>query len=201
MYITSQELLDKIKYYSDIIYERSNGVVVFEEYIALPYYGHVTLRFCLNQDNYTLEDIDNYERMMYSCVQDEFLVDFMGEVYWKVGLPVPELDAILETCYEAYHDVEIYPSKMVDQLQEDAKYLLSICGLPTTLDVWEIQYEDEINLLLLSDKTGKIGEYSGLDKPIVVYEIKRKACEGLMKVALYAKEHQVSLIRAQLNII
>lgn len=36
---------------------------------------------------------------MYECVKDEFLVDFMGDVYRRVGLNHQELDQIFSKCY------------------------------------------------------------------------------------------------------
>ena len=53
----------------------------YEEYIALPYYGQIILRFMLHEDTVTLDDLDRYENLLNSIVGDEFLTDFMGTVY------------------------------------------------------------------------------------------------------------------------
>lgn len=42
-------------------------------------------------------------------------------------------------------------------IDTDSKYLLALCGLSTDLPVWEIQIEDEIQSLLLSDRNESLG--------------------------------------------
>ena len=77
MFITSKQLKERVQIVSDEIALRSGGKVTFEEYISLPYYGYVILRFNLNENHYTVADVDRYESLMYDCVGDEFLIDFM----------------------------------------------------------------------------------------------------------------------------
>ena len=104
MYLQSTELLNEIKRITNQILEVTHGVVAFEEYIALPYYGNIILRFDLHKEEYTVEDLDTYEAIMYEIVKDRFLIDFMGSVYKKVGLLPQELNHILSMCYEKYKD-------------------------------------------------------------------------------------------------
>ena len=83
MFIKSPELLERIQKVSDDINKRSGGLIVFEEYIAVPIFGFVTLRFELLSEEVTRAELDGYERLMQEAAGDEFQVDFMGSVYKK----------------------------------------------------------------------------------------------------------------------
>lgn len=200
MYIDSDQLFDEIMDITNEIYKKTNGVVIFEEYISLPFYGNIILRFNLNKDEYTLNELDKYERIMNAIVQDQFLVDFMGSVYKKVGLNIQTLNQILPKCYEKYRTEEILKSYHQKKLIEDAQYLLELCGLSKDLDVWEIQNEDEIQLFILSDTYKTLGSFDKGDKIINVYEINKMNCEGLMKALVYSKNNNISLVRALLEV-
>lgn len=65
MFITSEALKKRIAALSNEIYKISNGAVSFEEYIALPHYGRICLRFNLNLQIFNLDDLDNYERTIW----------------------------------------------------------------------------------------------------------------------------------------
>ena len=200
MYLQSNELLNEIQIIINQISEATNGVVVFEEYIALPYYGNIILRFDLRKEDYTLEDLDAYEVVMYEIVKDRFLIDFMGSVYKKVGLQPQELQRILPLCYEKYKDELITKSTYTNKMQEDVNALLEICGLPFDKKVWEVQLEEEINLLLLEDAFKDLGEYSKDYVVIHVYGVIQLECEGLIKATMYAKRNHISLVRALLEV-
>ncbi|MBR3840597.1 MAG: hypothetical protein IKM20_05630 [Erysipelotrichales bacterium] len=199
MYSRSEELLNRIRLISDEILLKSFGNIIFEEYIIIPHYGNIILRFNINDSNYTLDDLDNYESMMNECVKDEFLVDFMGSVYKNVGLNHQELDTILTKCQVKYNDIVIPKSIHDNNIKEDARYLLSLCNLPIEQDVWEIQLEEEINLFILGNKTGMLGTYDSNEGTINVYELNRIQAEGLMKATIYAKLNNISLVKVLLN--
>ena len=199
MFLQSEELLNEIKEITDKIFEKTNAAVVFEEYIALPHYGNIILRFELHKEEYTVKELDAYEVIMYDIVQDKFLIDFMGSVYKKVGLQPQELNRILPMCYEIYKDEQITKSRYAKYIQDDAKYLLELCGL-SQKRVWEIQLEEEINLLLLEDSFKDLGEYFKENVVIHVYGITEEDCEGLMKATMYAKRNKISLVRALLEV-
>lgn len=199
MYIKSNELLNRINLISKEIYDKSKGIIVFEEYIILPCYGNIILRFNINKENYTLKDLDKYESLMVKCTNGEFLTDFMGSVYKKVGLNPQEFNNILQKCYEKYKNEVITKSIYEDKIKKDAMYLLELCSISKYLDVWEIQLEEEINLLVLGESFKELGNYSIDELKINVYEVSKLECEGLMKATMYAKNHYISLVRALLT--
>lgn len=199
MYLESKELLNEIEKITKEIYDKTNGAVLFEEYIALPYYGNIILRFELNKEEYSINDLDKYETLMNEIVDNKFLIDFMGSVYKKVGLNIQELNQILPKCYEKYKNEEITKSIYENKIKQDVHYLLELGGLPKTLNVWEIQLEEEINILLLGDSFKESTTYYIKDKKVNVYEINKKECEGLMKAIMHAKKEHISLVRALLE--
>ena len=200
MFIESRELLERIREVSAEISKKTEGRAVFEEFIALPYYGNIILRFDLKESVGTLEELDRYESMMYDVVKDEFLIDFMGNVYRDAGLDYRHFDDLLRTAYEKYRGEEIHKSKYDDLLRKDAMELLSLCGLDTELPVWEIQPEEEILLLIMAPEAGEPIRYEVDGKTVIVAETEERCCEGIMKAAFYAKRNRKSLVRAELEL-
>ena len=86
MYLTNEKLLKRIQDISNEAELASNHALSFEEYIALPFFGQIILRFTLNLDKYTLDDLDRYESLLNDIAGEEFMTDFMGVVYKKVGV-------------------------------------------------------------------------------------------------------------------
>ncbi len=199
MYCTSNEFLEKIQVYIDEIEGKSNGVLTFIEYIPLPYFGNVTLRFDIVRENYTLADVDAYEHFMQDIVRDEFLVDFMGSVYKKVGFEPWMYAEKFRKCYNKYSDVSITPRSYQQMLVNDAICLLQRCGLSEDAKVWEIQIEEDIALYILGEADRKIGTYTFEDNSVHVYEIAEVPCIGLMRATLYAKMQQISMVRVLLE--
>lgn len=200
MFVNSEQLKNRIQIVSDEIALRSNGKISFEEYISLPYYGYIILRFHLNDDHYTIADLDRYEAMMYDCVKDEFLIDFMGDVYRNIGIDYRRMDKLFADCLDFYGDEKRFKSVYADMIDQDSKNLLALCGLPTDLPVWEIQIEDEIHLLLLGDRNESLGQYRKNGMTINVYRIASKSCEGLIAAAFYAKRNNISLANALMKV-
>ena len=170
-----------------------------EMYVDLMNHGikeSVILSTCNRSEIYFLYEEDS----QIEIVKNRFLIDFMGSVYKKVGLQPQELQRILPLCYEKYKDELITKSRYTNKMQEDVNALLEICGLPFDKKVWEIQLEEEINLLLLEDAFKDFGEYSKDDVVIHVYEVCQLECEGLIKATMYAKRNHISLVRALLEV-
>lgn len=199
VFITSKQLKERISIVSNEIALRSGGKVVFEEYISLPYYGYIILRFNLNEKHYTLADIDRYESMMYDCVGNEFLIDFMGDVYRSVGIDYCKIDKIMADCFDIYKDEELLKSAYAEMIENDAKELLVLCNLPTNLPVWEIQIEEEILLFIMSDSEGVLGKYKVDGRVVNVYQVALKHCKGLIAAAFCAKRTNVSLAHVLLK--
>ena len=200
MYIRSQEFKDVMKMVIKNAEALTDGELCFVEYIALPYYGHIILRFDLSKESYTLEDLDRYEALLNEKASGDFLYDFMGSVYKKMGLEPKELNAYLLKCQKVYDNVKVGPSIFKERIEEDAQYLLEKCGLKKDLPVWEIQDEDEeLDLFILGDKNSLIkkSEIDGLE--IVVIETKKAMCEGIMKAEIFARNNKISLARAILK--
>lgn len=200
MYIRSQEFKNAISSTIKNVEALTNGELCFDEWIALPYYGHIILRFDLLKESYTLEDLDHYEALLNERVNSDFLYDFMGTVYKKVGLDPKDLNANLLKCQKVYSDVKVDPSIFKEKIKEDAQYLLEKCGLKKDLPVWEIQDEgEELYLLILGDKSGLIKKAVIDDLKIAVIETEKAMCEGIMKAEIFAKDNKISLVRAILK--
>ena len=200
MFITSKQFKDRVQIVSDEIAQRSGGKVTIEEYIALPYYGHVILRFNLNENYYTVADLDRYESMMYECVGDEFLIDFMGNVYRDIGIDYSKIEKLFSDCVNFCKDEPLSKSSCSDMIENDAKHLLALCDLPINLPVWEIQIEEEIQLLLLGDSNKPLGNYEKDGMNINVCQVEAKTCEGLVLAAFHAKRRGVSLANVLINV-
>lgn len=200
MFIDSEQLKSRIQSISDEISIKSNGKITFEEYISLPYYGYIILRFNLNAEQYTIEDLDSYEAMMYDCVKDEFLIDFMGEVYRNIGIDYRKMDKLFADCFHFYEHEDLAKSSHAEEIKTDAEQLLELCGLSPNLPVWEIQVEDEIHLLLLGDSNESLGQYINEGTTINVYYAATKSCEGLIRAAFYAKRNNISLANALMQV-
>ena len=142
MYITSEKLKSRIEEIAREVNERFDRHILLEEYIGLPYFGQVILRFMLEEEDYTLEDLDRYERDLYQIVGDEFLVDFMGSVYRKVGVDYSDLGKIFRAMEAEYRDEVVAPSIHSEGIRADAKKLLKAAGMDPEQKVWEIQLED-----------------------------------------------------------
>ena len=50
MYIQSEKLQARIREISREAARQSGGVIAFEEFVAVPYYGQIVLRYMLNID-------------------------------------------------------------------------------------------------------------------------------------------------------
>lgn len=199
MYITGKQLTNRIKEIADLVYEQSNHVLSFEEYIGIPFFGQIILRFVINKDEYTLEDLDRYETMLNEIVGDEFLVDFMGTVYKEVGVDFSTLEQRMREMAEQFRDEEITDSIHASGIREDAENLLKMAELDVNSPVWEIQLENnEIILLLMGKGNGFI---TTIDEPLELYvmETDGAADTGLIKGTIYCKKHNISLARVLLN--
>ncbi len=199
MYCTSSAFLARMRAYVDEIEEKSGGVLSFVEYIPLPHFGNTILRFDINKDNYTLDDLDAYEAFMQDIVQDAFLVDFMGSVYQAVGFEPWMYDEKFRKCYHLYGDVPIAPANYQMELRRDAVFLLEKCGLSLELKVWEIQIEEDIAVFVLGKENQQIGTYAFKDGTIRVYEVEEMPCIGLMRAVMYAKRKHISMVRVLLE--
>lgn len=199
MFVTSEALMKRIRDVSAEVFKDSNGAVSFEEYIALPYYGRICLRFNLNLPDFSVEDLDYYEQMIYRIVKDEFIIDFMGDVYRQVGVDYRQFDAILENLAVKFQSEVVADCGYAREIREDAKYLLNLCDMNESLEVWEIQPEEEILLLILGDDQKQLGTFYADGMVIHVIETNKRLCEGLTKAVEYAKRNGISLVRTFLE--
>ena len=195
MYITSEKLKSRIEETVREAKERIDRPIQLEEYIAIPCFGQIILRFMLEGEDYTLEDLDRYERELYQIAGDEFLVDFMGSVYRKVGVDYSDLGKTFRAMEAEYRDEAVVPSVHSEGIRADAKKLLQAAGMDPERKVWEIQLEDgTFTLLLMGTENRTIRE---MEEPVrlAVMETKEAACTGLMKAAMRSKRLGVSLGR------
>jgi len=195
MYITSADLLHKIASVAVETARATHNLVTFREYIALPHYGgNIMLRFDLNADACSAEDLHRLESAIYSIVGDEFLIDFMGDVYQKIGLNPALLGEKMHDLLSRYQDEPITDSIHKEYILEDARTLQKIAGVSRFARVWEIQPGNPTVLLILGNRNGLFKQTSLPDgTPLTVVEVIEEQCEGLMKAAFYAKRNHVSL--------
>ena len=199
MYITSEKLKSRIEEIAREVNERFDRHIQLEEYIGLPYFGQIILRFMLEEEDYTLEDLDRYERGLYQIVGDEFLVDFMGSVYRKVGVDYSDLGKIFRAMEAEYRDEVVAPSIHSEEIREDARELLKAAGMDPDQKVWEIQLEDGCYALLLLGKENR--EILEMQEPVrlIVQEAGETECTGVMKAAMRCKRLGVSLGRLMME--
>ena len=196
MFIDSEIFNNHITKIKETIDKLTNHKIVFEEYIVVPYFGFIILRFNLNDDSVSLDDLDKYERQLYEIVGPDYLVDFMGSTYRKVGVVFSNFSDKLRRLFNIYKNENIeFNAPYKKDIQNDANELLIKAGLNTKEKVWEIQIEDdEINLLILGKENRLIKTIEGQTR-INVQEVKEEECTGLVKAIFYAKRNKVSLGR------
>ncbi len=189
------DLIDKLRREIPVL---SGGLFVFEEYVLLPHYGgNVMLRFRLNRESVTKEELDGLEARLYSLIPAGFFADFMGEVYRKAGCGFEGLEEKLIRCAAVYSGEPIPVSPFFEEVNAEAKRLKKLVGLPEDAPVWEIQPdEDETALLILGDENAKIKEVQADGMKYEVISVREAPCEGLMRAAVYAKRAGVSLMTA-----
>ena len=199
MYITSEKLKKRIEAVSREVSERFDRRILLEEYIGLPYFGQIILRFMLEGEGYTLEDLDRYERELYQIVGDEFMIDFMGSVYRKVGVDYSDLGKIFRAMEAEYGDEAVVPSIHAEGIREDAKELLKAAEMDPDQKVWEIQLEDGCYILLLLGKENR--EIAEIREPVrlFVQEVGETECTGVIKAAMRCKRLGVSLGRLMME--
>ena len=199
MYITSEKLKSRIEEIAWEVNERFDRHILLEEYIGLPYFGQIILRFMLEGEDYTLVDLDRYERELYQIVGDEFLVDFMGSVYRKAGVDYSDLCKIFRAMEAEYRDEVVAPSIHSEEIRTDAKELLKAAGMDPEQKVWEIQLEDGGYVLLLLGKENR--EILEMQEPVrvLVQEVGETECTGLIKAAIRCKRLGVSLGRLMME--
>ena len=187
---------EKIKEISLHVYNATDGLIDYEEFIAVPYFELIVLRFNINKNTITLEELDKYESIIYGIVGNEFLVDFMGSVYQRAGVNYSNVENKLKELNKRYQNEKCdIVCPFLKEINEDKEELLKLAGLPLDIPVWEIQYdEDEIDLLLLGKESKTIKDLTGEYK-IFIREVPMEACVGLLKAAFCAKRKKISLGR------
>ena len=196
MFVEEIEFIDYLEYIKAEVDKRTNHHVVFEEYVIVPFFGFIILRFNLSDNNVTLDELDGYETQLYEIVGDNYLVDFMGTVYHRVGVDFTKLSDILKQLYEKLKGESIdFDPPYKARIQQDAEELLKKVGLNANQKVWEMQIEeDEINLLILGKDNRLIKTVQEKTK-INVLETKEEECIGLVRAVFYAKRNKISLAR------
>ena len=199
MYILSKELTERIAGISQEADTQSNHVLLYEEFIALPYFGQIILRFTINKEEYSLEDLDQYEIILNRIAGKDFLCDFMGDVYRKAGVDYSKLDQRMIQMNERFADEQMLQSSHSARIAADAALLLKAAGLPGDRRVWEIQVEDDEYTLLLMGKESK--SIVSITDPIKlsVLEVNERICTGLIKGAFYCRRNHISLVRILLD--
>ena len=195
MFVEEKEFNDYLEHIKVEVGKRTNHHVVFEEYVIVPFFCFIILRFNLVSDIITLDALDKYETQLYEIVGDNYLVDFMGSVYRKVGVDFTKLSDVLKHLREKLKNesIDFNPSYKT-RIQEDAEKLLKTVGLNTNQKVWEIQKEEEINLLILGNENRLIKTIQS-ESTINVYETSEEECLGLVRAVFNAKRNKMSLAR------
>lgn len=203
MFIKSHELLERIQKVSDDINKRSGGLIVFEEYIAVPIFGFVTLRFELLSEAVTLAELDGFEKLMQEAAGDEFQVDFMGSVYKKAGVSLQAMQARFARCRGAYEGETMAPSPYADRIRADAAALLKLFSLPEDSPVWEIQVSDELDMLVFGNERSEPRRYESDGLAVNLFTLSpadRIDSEGLVRALFHAKRNGISLASAVMRV-
>lgn len=194
-HLITTELLCQINKIADDISLATNGIVQFEEYVLLPYYRNIVLRFDLNLDEYTLDDLDEYESMICKIAGNEFLTDFMGNVYRKVGVSYDTLNDTLKTCAVDLKEEAITPSVHSDAILNITNQLQKLCGLSENEKIWEIQPDEEPVILLSAKEEGSRQSILVNGQCYHIGSVNEQCCEGLMRAVFRAKRTSCSLAR------
>lgn len=196
MFVKEKKFIKDLEYIEGAVDKTTNNQVSFEEYVVVPCFGFIILRFNLNIDSVSPSDLDKYETRLYEIVGNDYLVDFMGSVYRKVGVDYTKLSRKLRQLNKTLEDepVEFNPPYK-EKIQKDAEELLYRVGLDLTKKVWEIQIEDnEINLLLLGKESRFIKTIQD-GTTINVYETNEEECTGLVRAIFNARRNKITLAR------
>lgn len=191
----STELLCRIGEIADRVFLSTDGIVMFEEYILLPYYGNIVLRFDLKLNEYTIDDLDEYESIIYKITGDEFLIDFMGSVYRKVGMSYDNFNNTLRVCAAKLREEPILPSVYSKDMINVTNQLKELLGLSENEKIWEVQPDDEPLILLLAKQEGNIEKLYVAGQCYHIGKVDELCCEGLMRAAFCAKRTRCSLAR------
>ena len=198
MFLTSEWLRERFSQLEQKAKEATRGAVWLEEYIAVPAFGQIMARFQTDAP-LTPEEVDRWERLLRELAGDEFMIDFMGSVYRRIGVDYARLDAICEQLARRFADEPMKRGPYAEQIRQDAQELLRRCDLPDDLPVWEIQYEDgEYSLLLLGRENRFIRTVPG-DPPVHLSEANGALCKGLQQTVFAAGRLGVSLGRLMLE--
>ncbi len=199
MYILSKELRERIAAISQEADTQSGHVLLYEEFIALPCFGQIILRFTVNKEDYSLEDLDQYETMLNRIAGKDFLCDFMGDVYRKAGVDYSKLEQCMIRMNEKFADEQMFQSSHSAGIAADAALLLKEAGLPGDRLVWEIQAEgDEYTLLLMGKESRPIVSIADPIR-LSVMEVNERICTGLIRRAFYCRRNHISLVRILLD--
>lgn len=196
MFVNDKCFISYLKNINEEIDRVFNHQIAFEEYVIVPYYGFIILRFNLKNNNVSLDDLDKYETKLYEIVGNDYLVDFMGSVYHGAGVDFTKLPTKLKQLNETLREevIEFNPPYK-KAILKDAEELLKRVGLELNLKVWEIQIENnEINLLLLGKENRLIKSIKNATT-INVYETSEEECLGLIRAVFNAKRNKYSLVR------
>ena len=199
MFLTGAWLRERIAELDRQVRSVTDDLVRMEEYIALPCFGgQIIVRFTV-ENIITLEKADELERKLRELAGDEFLVDFMGSVYRRLGVDYSRLDEIAERLGKRFKDEPLYKGPYAELIEADARTLLSQCDFPQTVPVWEIQWEDEEYALLLMGDENRIVRTVEGEPPIHVMEVNGALCEGFIRATFAAKRMGISLGRLMLE--
>lgn len=197
MYLNSEGLLSRIREIAAEADRRTQGRLRYEEHIALPAYGQIILRFTLEAERVSPDELDRYEALLYEIVGDEFLIDFMGSVYRRAGADLADMDARFAEMAARYADEKLDPSVHAAGIRADAAKLLEKAGLSPGARVWEIQADGDELLLLVFGKSGT--PLRTVDDSLKAGEVDELPCLGLFRAAVHAKKAKVSLARVLLD--
>ena len=198
MFLTSEWLWERLMQLERKAKEATQGALWLEEYIAVPAYGQIMARFQTNEP-VTPEKVDQWERLLQELAENEFMIDFMGNIYRQLGIDYARLDEINERLGRQYFEEPILRGPYTEQLQADARELLLQCAMPEDAPVWEIQWEDNEYVLLLLGQEHRAIRTVESDPHIHVHEVNGSLCEGLMRAAFAAKRMGVSMGRLMLE--
>ena len=198
MFLTGEWLRERISQLEQKAKEATHGAIWVEEYMAVPAFGQIMVRFQTDV-LVTLELIDQWEQQLQALAGNEFIIDFMGNIYREIGIDYAQLDMINSRLGQRFSEEPMLLGPYAEEIRQDAKELLRKCDLSDDLPVWEIQYEGgEYGLLLLGTENRFIRTVRG-EPSVHLFEANGALCKGLQQAVFAAKRRGVSLGRLMLE--
>ena len=193
LYLNSNELFEKINLVIENVFFKTKGIITFEKYEVYPNNPSIILYFDIQLHKVTFNQIKEYEKIIYECSNNEFIIDFSYNVYNKLNLNKNEL---IRKSKNQYFYVDLNYDNSHSKLKEDANLLLDYCLLDNMQRVFRITTNENFKIELLGNDEKYVHTQNIDESYIFVLEKNKEECMNFMKTASFAKSKQISILHA-----